>query len=163
MSDQEEKGFTIKDRRRFDEDGKPRETADPGQPAEEAKDTTARSEASEASETSDSGQPAAEKREERREEKRQQSQPRMPREIDFSTFILSLSSSAMYHMGLVQIPDAPQPEVNLPLAKQTVDILGMLRNKTAGNLTGDEEKLLEQLLYDLRMHFVELTRQKPPV
>jgi hypothetical protein len=77
--------------------------------------------------------------------------------IDFSTFIVSLSHSALTHLG-----DAPQPdgsvERDLPLARQTIDILGLLQEKTHGNLTGDEERLLTQVLYDLRMRFVEVSR-----
>ncbi|HEU4404308.1 MAG TPA: DUF1844 domain-containing protein [Polyangiaceae bacterium] len=77
--------------------------------------------------------------------------------IDFSTFIVSLSHSALTHLG-----DAPQPdgsvERDLALARQTIDILGLLQEKTHGNLTGDEERLLTQVLYDLRMRFVEVSR-----
>ncbi len=77
--------------------------------------------------------------------------------IDFATFIVSLSHSALTHLG-----DAPQPdgsvERDLTLARQTIDILGLLQEKTHGNLTGDEERLLTQVLYDLRMRFVEVSR-----
>lgn len=78
-------------------------------------------------------------------------------QIDFATFIVSLSHSALSHLG-----DAPQPdgsvEKDLNLARQTIDILGLLQEKTHGNLTGDEERLLTQVLYDLRMRFVEVSR-----
>jgi uncharacterized protein DUF1844 len=77
--------------------------------------------------------------------------------IDFSTFVVSLSHSALTHLG-----DAPQPdgsiEKDLTLARQTIDILGLLQEKTAGNLKGDEERLLTQVLYDLRMRFIEVSR-----
>jgi hypothetical protein len=75
--------------------------------------------------------------------------------IDFYTFILSLGSSAFVHLG-----DAPHPETgapaapNLVLAHQTIDILAMLREKTKGNLTSEEEKFLENLLTDLRLRYV---------
>jgi hypothetical protein len=76
--------------------------------------------------------------------------------IDFYTFVLSLGSSAFVHLG-----DAPHPETGKPLepdllvAKQTIDILAMLGEKTKGNLTAEEEKFLETLLTDLRIRFVQ--------
>lgn len=80
--------------------------------------------------------------------------------IDFSTFILSLSSSAMYHMGGFQDPYSGKTSINLDLAKQTIDIIAMLEAKTKGNLTADEEKLFTHTLYELRMMFVELMNKK---
>ena len=81
--------------------------------------------------------------------------PGLP-EMDFATFILSLSTSAFYHLGLVPDPEtgAPAPP-NLELARQTIDILEMLQQKTRGNLEVDEANLIESLLYDLHMRFVE--------
>jgi len=79
--------------------------------------------------------------------------------IDFSTFILSLSTSALFHLGL--IPDAQSGkagERNLPLARQTIDILEILETKTRGNLDPEEAKLLESLLFEIRMRFVEASR-----
>jgi hypothetical protein len=78
--------------------------------------------------------------------------------VDFSTFVLSLSHSALVAMG-----DAPNPETghldkSLPLARQTIDFISMLEEKTRGNLTGDEERLVGQILYDLRMRYVELSK-----
>ena len=77
--------------------------------------------------------------------------------IDFSTFVLSLIGSAYVHLG-----DAPNPEGqserNLEFAKQDIDLLGILQEKTKGNLTGEEERLLDQALYDLRMRFVEVNK-----
>jgi len=76
--------------------------------------------------------------------------------IDFYTFVLSLGSSAFVHLG-----DAPHPETGKPVepdllvAKQTIDIIAMLRDKTKGNLTDEEERLLETLLTDLRIRFVQ--------
>jgi hypothetical protein len=79
--------------------------------------------------------------------------------VDFATFILSLSHSALMHMG-----DAPHPETggvqkNLLLARQTIDLIGMLEEKTKGNLTGDEERLIAQILFDLRMRYVETSKK----
>jgi len=78
--------------------------------------------------------------------------------LDFATFILSLSHSALVHLGEAPHPDGDAPQKDLALARQTIDMLGMLEEKTRGNLTGDEERMLSQVLYDLRMRFVELSK-----
>ncbi len=81
--------------------------------------------------------------------------------IDFYTFVLSLGSSAFVHLG-----DAPHPETGKPVepdllvAKQTIDIIAMLGEKTKGNLTEEEEKFLETLLADLRIRFVQKSAAK---
>lgn len=79
--------------------------------------------------------------------------------IDFATFILSLSHSALMHLGEVPDPETNATLVDLGLAKQNVDILGLLEEKTKGNLTGDEERLLAQVLFDLRMRYVEKSKK----
>ncbi|HME71665.1 MAG TPA: DUF1844 domain-containing protein [Myxococcota bacterium] len=79
--------------------------------------------------------------------------------IDFSTFILSLSTSALFHLGLIADTQSGKPsERNLPLARQTIDILEILEIKTRGNLDSEEAKLLESLLFEIRMRFVEANR-----
>ncbi|MGO8987962.1 MAG: DUF1844 domain-containing protein [bacterium] len=75
--------------------------------------------------------------------------------IDFSQFIFSLSTSALIQLGEIQDPFTQKAEKNLPLAKQTIDLIGMLKEKTKGNLTPEEGKIIENLLYDLRMRFVK--------
>jgi uncharacterized protein DUF1844 len=77
--------------------------------------------------------------------------------VDFHTFVLSLGSSALLHLGELEHPDAGGPRKDLPLAKHTIDILVMLEEKTRGNLTPPEEKLISSLLYDLRLRYVEIT------
>jgi hypothetical protein len=78
-------------------------------------------------------------------------------QIDFSTFVISLSTSALYHLGLVEDPQSGQRgEVDLALASQTIDTLAVLEEKTRGNLDDEEKQLLESLLYELRMRFVEV-------
>ncbi|MED5262201.1 MAG: DUF1844 domain-containing protein [Myxococcota bacterium] len=80
--------------------------------------------------------------------------------IDFSTFLLSLSTSALYHMGVVLHPESGEAaELNPMLARQTIDTLEMLHEKTRGNLDDEEKKLFDGLLYELRMRFVELTNE----
>jgi len=78
-------------------------------------------------------------------------------EVNFPTFVFSLSSSALFHFGEVPDPNTGATEKNLSMAKHTIDILGMLEEKTKGNLTGDEEQLLKNILYDLRMRYVKET------
>jgi len=80
----------------------------------------------------------------------------LPR-IDFSSFVLSIASAALYHMGHAPDPSGESAgEVNLPLARQTIETLEMLETKTRGNLEDDEAKLIETVLYELRMSFVKL-------
>lgn len=76
-------------------------------------------------------------------------------EITFSTFLLSLSTSALMHLGLIPNPVSGQVEKDLALAKQSIDLLNLIRQKTQGNLEPDESQLLDSILYDLRMKFVE--------
>jgi len=75
--------------------------------------------------------------------------------IDFSTLVLSLATSAMVHMGLVPETEGGPVEKNLALAHQSIDTLEMLQDKTRGNLSNDEAKLLESVLYELRMSYVK--------
>jgi hypothetical protein len=79
--------------------------------------------------------------------------------IDFSTFVLSLSHSALVHLGDAPSPEGPTSERNLTLARQTIDLLGILQEKTRNNLSGAEERLLDQALYDLRLRFVEISKE----
>jgi hypothetical protein len=77
--------------------------------------------------------------------------------VDFTTFVLSLGSSALMHLG--EAPDGGQPgKLDLPLAQHTIDLLSMLQSKTRGNLTPQEEQLLESLLFDLRLRYVSAAK-----
>ncbi len=75
--------------------------------------------------------------------------------MDFSTFVLSLSSSALTHLGEVPDPGTGQTQENLPMAKQTIDLLAMLEEKTRGNLTPEEARLLKDFLFEVRMKYVQ--------
>ena len=75
-------------------------------------------------------------------------------DLDFSTFIISLATSAQVGLGVVPHPETHQAVQNFPAAKQMIDILALLKEKTKGNLTDDESTLLEQVLYNLRIHYV---------
>ncbi|AEH22189.1 Domain of unknown function DUF1844 [Thermodesulfobacterium geofontis OPF15] len=76
--------------------------------------------------------------------------------ITFSTFILSLNTAALVHLGEIPDPITNKKQVNLTLAKQTIDTLEMLREKTKGNLSLDEEKLLQSIIYELKLKFLKL-------
>lgn len=76
-------------------------------------------------------------------------------EINFSSFILSLGSSALFHFGEIPDPVSGEKKRSLELARQTIDILVILRDKTTGNLSEDEARLLENLLHDLQMRYVQ--------
>ena len=84
-------------------------------------------------------------------------------QMTFETLVMSLSSTAMVQLGLIPDPGTNQPEQNLPAAKQTIDILEILQQKTKGNLDESESKLLDNILYELRMTFLEVNQliQKP--
>jgi Domain of unknown function (DUF1844) len=76
--------------------------------------------------------------------------------ISFAAFVLSLAHTAAVHFGDIPDPVSGQKsEVNLPAAQQMIDILALLEEKTRGNLTAEERQLLDQILYELRLRFVE--------
>jgi hypothetical protein len=74
--------------------------------------------------------------------------------VDFSTFLLSLGHSALVHLGDAPGPSGQASPANLPLARQTIDLIALLQEKTKGNLTGEEERMIEQLTYDLQSRYV---------
>ena len=79
--------------------------------------------------------------------------------IDFNTLVLGLASTALIHLGETAHPETKKTELNLDLARQSMDLLGMLRDKTRGNLTPEEEKFFDSILADLRLRFVEASRK----
>ena len=130
----EGKGFVIRDKRQFTIEGESKPEAD------SPKDTTTAEAAYKAETAKD----------------KSQTNNGMPLpEINFASFVLSISSSVLLHFGDVPDPISGKKERNLPMAKQTIDILGILKEKTNGNLTKDEEQLLDNLLHDLRLKYVQ--------
>ena len=85
--------------------------------------------------------------------------PRALPPIDFSTFVLSLGSSAAVNLGHIPAPGSDEPSIDLQAAKQIIDILGILEEKTRGNLDASEAQLLKSLLYDLRVQYVDAQKQ----
>lgn len=134
---EEEKGFTIKDNRAFSAETEEPKTEKPREAEEEKKEEK---EAAAGEAEPEAGE-----------------ETQLP-EINFSTFVFSLSSSAFLHFGEIPDPSSGEKKKNLPMAKQTIDILAMLEEKTRGNLSSDEEQLLKNILYDLRMRYVKETQ-----
>lgn len=79
--------------------------------------------------------------------------------VSFEAFVLSLSTTAMVHLGIVADPAAVKPAANLPAARQMIDLISMLQEKTRGNLTAPEAQLIEAVLFDLRMSYVDKTKE----
>lgn len=146
MEEQEKKGFVVRDRRRIVLD-----EADKGEKMDEAAGSSAEGPRAEPSPAA--AEERVESQEGRAKDKEKAARP-YP-QVTFSTFIFSLSSSALVHLGEVPDPSTQKVEKDLPLAKQIIDTLAMLQEKTKGNLDKDEEQLLQTVLYDLRLRFVK--------
>lgn len=83
--------------------------------------------------------------------------PSSDEEIDFGALIASLATSALLHLGESYAEDEPAA-LNLPMAKQSIEIIGMLREKTRGNLSVEEQQLIDEVLYDLRHRFLQVSQ-----
>jgi hypothetical protein len=81
--------------------------------------------------------------------------------VSFNSFILSLATSALIHIGEEANPATGIKQVDLPNARQVIDLLTLLKQKTVGNLSQEEENLISQLLYTLRMKFIALEKRSP--
>ena len=81
-------------------------------------------------------------------------------EINFSTFVISLSTQALMHLGEIGNPIGGKVETDVPVAKQMIDILAMLKDKTRGNLDPNEDRLMQDILFDLRMKYVEAVKKR---
>ena len=152
---QESKGFTVQDKRRFSPD-----TGEARKDAPEEPNATVR---------------AAEQHEQTAENERDTDRERLitigadsarvPEneplpEINFSTFVIGLSTQALMHLGEIGNPISGKVETDVPVAKHMIDILGMLKDKTRGNLNASEDRLMEDILFDLRMKYVEAVKKR---
>lgn len=138
MGDEQEHGFVIRDRR-----GRSEDTSTPSSSA-----------------TPPSSEPtASEARHDHADHKG--SAGHLP--VNFSSFVISMGSSALMLMGEQLDPQQPTMPLNLPQAKEIIDLLSMLEEKTKGNLTPDEHVVMEDMLYALRMKFVSLTSGKSTI
>jgi len=79
--------------------------------------------------------------------------------VNFTTFLLSLHTSGMINLGMIPDPSTSSSSVNLEAARQNIDLLDMLKEKTRGNLSSEEKNLLENILYELRMAYVKTSRE----
>ena len=136
---QEKRGFKVEDRRRFSESG---------ETLTEAADShhTGGSAPSVAPASADTASP------------RDAEPP--PMDLSFSTFVISLSTQALAHLGEIEDPVERRRTIDLGAAKQLIDILGILKDKTKGNLDTMEAGLLDKVLYDLRLCYVERVRNR---
>ena len=128
MSENEEKGFVFKDRRKMfsESDQEPKVSEKP---------------------------PEEEKVQEKAEQKESPPPPPLP-EVNFSTFIISLSTEVLFHLGEFPHPVSGERKKDLPMAKHAIDTRAMLKEKTQGNISDEEKQLLEGMLYDLRMAYI---------
>ena len=138
---EEDKGFIVKDRRIFPEGNQETE----GNQEIDKKDDKKES-------ARDEVKDQAQK--ETTPEERQEPEIHLP-EINFATFIISLNASALVHLGVLEDPASGKKVKNLAMGKQTIDILSMMEEKTRGNLSKEEESMLKNILYDLKIIYVK--------
>jgi len=127
--------FKVTDRRRFTQEGEKI-------PGEEP-----------ASQESVQQEPAAES-----EKKSQRAEQQPPPPMDFSTLVLSLANTALFQLGFIRPPESEEVKRDFNGARQTIDILGLLEEKTRGNLSDQEQTILKETLFQLRMAFVEASK-----
>lgn len=127
---EEEKGFVIKDKRSLDEKGELK--------AEKPEDEKTKEE------------------QKKEPEQKETKAPPLP-EVNFTSLIFSLSSSALFHFGEIEDPQTGQKKKDLPIAKHAIDTIAMLMEKTKGNLTEEEQKFVNSVLTDLRWRYVKAT------
>jgi hypothetical protein len=190
MAEREDTGYKVTDRRKYNPDGSPRESADSETapvaaedepkaripesaannvvsfPAEAAKKQPeplpqAASVGSETNARGDSpgAQSAVSQGEKDYNQARGPQSSRLP-EASFLSLANMLAVEAAMHLGLIQNPGEEAPPADLEAARHLIDMLGMLQSKTRGNLTGEEDSLLENILADLRMQFVALSKRQ---
>ena len=148
MAESEEekpRAFKVQDRRRFSPEGEPKPDT------EEREEQAAKPESETVS--------AASSSERERGGGRRADETAV--EITFAGFLMGLSTEALVHLGEIPEPASGQPRRDLPAAQQLIDLLGVLQEKTRGNLDADEAKLLDSILYDLRIRYVEIARPGP--
>jgi len=136
---EQEEEFKITDKRRFTSEGESK-----GWKADEQKE----------SKPDEPPASAAAEEVKREEPKREESH----RPIDFTGFVVSLANTALFQLGLIKIPGDEEPKKDVRGARQTIDLVALLEEKTKGNLTEQEAKILKETLFQLRMAFVESSK-----
>ena len=129
-----DEGFKVSDKRRFTSEGEPKSEEAP--PKEET---------------------VKEERPRTEEPRRPTGQEPLP-PLDFSSFVSGLATTALFQLGFIRTSETEETKKDLAAARQTIDLLGLLEEKTRGNLTEAEQKVLKETLFQLRMAFVEATR-----
>jgi hypothetical protein len=148
MAEENEGSFKVTDRRLFNPDGTLRDEA----PAEKEASTAAPLEpATESTSLPTSNEPPT-------FDLTEGDPNSMQDQTMFTEFLMGIASSVFIYLGLVEHPATGRRQVDLTAAKESIDMLSMLRDKTKGNLTGGEEKFFDDLLADLRMQFVSMRR-----
>ncbi len=172
MGEEEEKprAFKVDDRRRFSPEGElkpefqgtdePTAGARTDAPPAGGGDTASSAAAASASASTSAGSARAAERPSTAQSRARASAGVAP-EITFGTFVVGLSTQALVHLGEIPDPLSGQPSADLPAAQQLIDIIAILKEKTLGNLDHDEDTLLETILFELRMKYVERARQAP--
>lgn len=139
-----DEGFKVTDKRRFTVEG---EEKPGGQSSSESEE--ARAQPGEPEKPKESADSQAQSETRRREP---------PPPLDFTTFVISLANTALFQLGLVKGAESDEPMKDLAGARQTIDLLALMEEKTRGNLTDQEQKILAETLFQLRMVFVEASK-----
>jgi hypothetical protein len=145
--EKEGNGFIVKDKRHFFQQE--------GERSPEEEEKGKKPAVDEARLRGEEREKEAEKKEEKEETKEGQKREGPLPEITFSNFVFSLTTQALIQLGEIQDPESKKSLKNLPFAKQTIDLMGILKDKTRGNLTKEEEALIDSALYDLKMKYVK--------
>ena len=191
MAEREDTGYKVTDRRKYNPDGSPRESADSEtapvaaepepqarilesaannvvsfpvegakkQPEPSPQAAALGSETNATGPASPAAQAAVSQGEKDYNQARGPQSSRLP-EASFLSLANMLAVEAAMHLGLIQNPGEEAPPADLEAARHLIDMLGMLQSKTRGNLTGEEDNLLENILADLRMQFVALSKRQ---
>lgn len=146
----EPSGFKVVDRRSFSEDGSRREGTPEDDTRREARATAARP----------STQPAEPAR--RAESEPEEEAYFEDEAASFATLVSYLSTTAMFQLGLLPGPGGERIPADFANARRTIDLLEVLQEKTQGNLTPEEARMLEEVLYELRLTFVEAEQRRGP-
>lgn len=143
--EEEEKGFQVRDRRAYLKETDPEKSAEKGHDQKPAPPPKMEAQAVSSNQEKQSDRSA---------------EASFP--VHFSSFILSLATSALIHLGQEANPATGERSVELPAARQVIDLITLLEEKTKGNLTPEEENLLQQILFTLRLKFVEVEKKRHP-
>ncbi len=160
-TEQVDKGFAVHDKRRIGKEDSPEgEPGTPDTPPEQASKGGERPKAESAAETTGTTPPTGNTDRQSEDSRREpEAGPRTGERgyvpLTFASFIMSLSTSALIYLGQVPDPVSGKTITDLVGARQTIDLISLLKEKTAGNLTPDEAAFIEGILYDLRILFVK--------